>query len=342
LVWFVDNSLASLERTPAMQRTPLGPLGPVSRLTLGGGGIGQGWGETSREEAIATIDAALEGGIDVLDTAPGYRNCEAFIGEHFAGRLPAGVKITSKCPLATVPSGQAAARLTASLDASLKAMRLERVDLYFLHSNISPDGFVYAHGADRQDQVATRWTQYAEEVVPAMEALKTQGRIGAWGITGIGVPDAVVAALNHAPKPAVVQAIANLLDSAGALNRFGGPAMPREIIAAARAAGVGVMGIRAVQAGALTRAIDRSVSPNNPDGRDYDRAAPFRALCEIWGEDPALIAHRYALGIDGVDTLVLGVKNRAELGQCLDAEAAGALDPGQLAAIEALGLREGA
>ena len=43
------------------------------------------------------------------------------------------------------------------------------------------------------------------------------------------------------------------MDSAGALNRFGGPARPREIIAAAKAAGCGVMGIRAVQAGALTR-----------------------------------------------------------------------------------------
>ena len=323
-----------------MQRNRLGFLGDISRLTLGGGGIGQGWGVTSREEAIATIDAALEGGIDVLDTAPGYRNCEAFIGEHFGGRLPAAVKITSKCPLATVAPGEAATRLTASLDASLAAMRLGRVDLFFLHSNISPDGFVYAHGADRQDQVATRWSQYRDEVVPAMEALKAAGKIGAWGITGIGVPDAVLSALAHEPRPQVVQAIANLLDSAGALNRFGGPARPREIIAAAEAAGVGVMGIRAVQAGALTSAIDRTVSPNNPDGLDYARAAPFRALCAGWGEDPAMVAHRYALGIDGVDTLVLGVKNRAELQQCLDAEAAGPLEPDRVARIDGLGLRE--
>ena len=203
-----------------MHRTNLGPLGDVGRLTLGGGGIGQGWGETSREEAVATIDAALAGGIDVLDTAPGYRNCEAFVGEHFAGRLPAGLKITSKCPLGTVARGEAAAGLTASLEASLATMRLARVDLFFLHTNISPDDFTYVHGADRQDRVATRWTQYVEEVAPAMEALKARGLIGAWGITGIGVPDAVIAALNHAPKPAAVQAIANLLDSPGSLNRF--------------------------------------------------------------------------------------------------------------------------
>ena len=32
-----------------MKTATLGPLGPVSRLTLGGGGIGQIWGETSAE-----------------------------------------------------------------------------------------------------------------------------------------------------------------------------------------------------------------------------------------------------------------------------------------------------
>jgi aryl-alcohol dehydrogenase-like predicted oxidoreductase len=249
------------------------------------------------------------------------------------------VKVTTKHALGTPAPGEAAARLTASLEASLAAMRLPRVDVFFLHTNISPDGFVYAHGADHQDQFATRFSRYRDEVVPAMEVLKASGKIGAWGITGIGQPDGVLAALALEPKPQVVQAIANLLDSPGALNRYGGPPRPREIIAAARVAGAGVMGIRAVQAGALTRAIDRALSPNSPDTKDYDRAAPFRALCDAWGEDPAYVAHRYALGIEGVDTLVLGVKNRAELRQCLAAEAAGPLEPARLAAIEALGLR---
>jgi aryl-alcohol dehydrogenase-like predicted oxidoreductase len=322
-----------------MRTATFGPLGEVSRLTLGGGGIGQIWGETTREEAEATLRAAVDAGITLLDAAPGYRNCETFIGETFSGRLPAGVRITTKHGLATVPAGEAAQRLADSLDASLAAMRLQRVDLFFLHSNIRPDDFTYAHGADRQDQVATRFSQYEAEVVPAMEALKAAGKIGHWGITGIGQPDGVLAALNLQTKPAVVQAIANLMDSAGGLNRFGGPARPREIIAAAKTAGCGVMGIRAVQAGALTRKIDHALSPNYPDAKDYERAAPFRALCETWGEDPAYVAHRYALGIAGVDTVVLGVKNRAELSQCVAAEAAGPLEPDRLAAIDALGLR---
>lgn len=325
-----------------MKKARLGPVGEVSRLTLGGGGVGQVWGETDEGEAKATIAEAIDAGIDLLDAAPGYRNCERLIGEVFDGRLPEGVKVTTKCALGTVPAGEAARRLRASLQASLAAMRLARVDIFFLHTNIAADGFVYAHGADRQDQVATRFSLYRDEVVPAFEALRAEGLIGHWGVTGIGVPDAIEAALRLEAKPQVVQAIANLLDSPGALNRFGGPARPREIIAAAKAAGAGVMGIRAVQAGALTAGFDRAISANHPERADYERAAPFRALCASWGEDPAAVAHRYALGIEGVDTVVLGVKNRAELRQCVAAEAAGPLEPDRVAAIEALGLRPAA
>jgi aryl-alcohol dehydrogenase-like predicted oxidoreductase len=321
-----------------MRRATLGPLGAVSRLTLGGG-IGLIWGPSSRDEATATIHAALDAGIDLLDTAPLYNACEAIIGETFAGRLPQGVRITTKCGLGTPPPGEAGARLAESLDASLRTMRLERIDVYFLHSNICADDYVYAVRPDRQDGYATRWSIYENEVIPAMERLREAGKIGCFGITGIGEPDAVLRAIAHERPPGVVQAIANLLDSAGALRRFAGSERPREIIAAAKARGIGVMGIRAVQAGALTAAIDREVSPNNPDTKDYERAAPFRALCGAWGEDPALVAHRYALGIAGVDTVVLGVKNRAELAQCLEAEAMGPLDDEKLAKIEELGLR---
>src|SRR5205814_10533879 len=120
----------------------------------------------------------------------------------------------------------------------------------------------------------------------------------------------------------------------GGIRPCAGPPRPRAIIAAARARGIGVFGIRAVQAGALTRTMDRQLAPDHADARDYARAAPYRALCAAWGEDPAIIAHRYALGMDGVDSLILGVKNRAELADALAAEAAGPLEPAQMAAID--------
>jgi aryl-alcohol dehydrogenase-like predicted oxidoreductase len=217
-------------------------------------------------------------------------------------------------------------------------MQLDHVDVLFLHSNICEEDTEYAHGNDHRDMFATTWSQYVEEVVPAFVRLQEQGRIGAWGITGIGMPATVIKALEYERRPAVVQAITNLLDSPGGIRRFAERPRPRDVIAAATAHGVGVMGIRAVQAGALTARFDREVGSSHPDSRDYVKAAPYRDLCTELAVDPALLAHRYALDIDGVDTVVIGVKNRAELAQCLEAESLGPLPPQLRARIDRLGL----
>ena len=322
-----------------MKKNAFGPLGQVSRLTLGGGGIGQGWGPTSREEAIATIHAAVDAAIDLLDTAPLYRNCESIVAETFNGRLPAGLRVTTKCGLGSPEPSQVERALTQSLEASLAAMKIDHADIFFLHSNICADDYVYANRPDLQNSYATRWSIYAEHVIPAMEKLKAAGKTRSWGITGSGVPDAIIRALRHSTKPDYVQAVTNLLDSAGSLRRYADPARPREIIAAAAEKDVAVLGIRAVQAGALTAQVDRELTPNNPDRKDYERAAPFRALCKEIGQHPAVIAHRYALSMPGVATVILGVKNRDELKQCVDAEAAGPLEPALMSRIDALGLR---
>ena len=322
-----------------MRQNAFGPLGRVSALTLGGGGIGQGWGETSRDEAKDTIHAAVDAGIDLLDTAPMYRNCEAIVGETFDGKLPPGLRVTTKCGLGTPAPGEVEPTLVNSLENTLRTMRIERVDIFFLHSNICADDYVYAIRPDRQDGFATRWSVYAELVIPVFEKLKAAGKIASWGITGSGVPDTILRALKHDRKPAFVQVVTNLLDSAGSLRRYAEAARPRDILKTAVEEGVGVLGIRAVQAGALTSAVDRELSPNNPDARDFARAAPFRALCRELGEEPAMLAHRYALSLPGVATVILGVKNRDELRQCLAAEAAGPLSREMMAKIDGLGLR---
>ena len=87
-----------------------------------------------------------------------------------------------------------------------------------------------------------------------------------------------------------------------------------------------------------TAVIDSKAFGYFPNRADYDRAAPFRALCARWGQDPAYAAHRYALSMPNIDTLVLGVKNRAELAMCVQAEADGPYAPAEMAEIDGLGL----
>ena len=317
-----------------MRQHAFGPLPPVSTLTLGGGGLGMLWGQTTFEECVATVKAAVDAGITLLDLAPRYGDgkAERVVGEAFGGRLPDGVRITSKCNLGNQPAGKVDRFLRQSIEASLRLLQRDQLDVFFLHSNLVPDGHAMWQRPDTER--FTPLPLFIDVVRPAFEKLVKDGLIGAWGLTGIGHPDAIIEVLGHDSRPAAVQCIANLLDSPGGLKFFDGPAKPRDVMAAARANGIGVMGIRAVQAGALTAAIDRDLPADHPEVLDFARAAPFRAICAELGENPAVIAHRYALGLP-IDTLVLGVKNRQELAECVAAAEAGPLPADLVARIDA-------
>ncbi len=311
-----------------MRQRPFGKLGIASALTLGGGGIAGIWGETNREECVATVREAVDSGIDLLDLAPSYGNGEAeeVIGEAFDGALPDGVRITTKCRVGDTPPEQVYDHLSTSLNGSLERMRLDHVDVMFVHNAVT----LGSEGHER----LTPASVVAEAVAPAFERLIAEGRIRHWGLTGIGEPDALIELLNNGPRPDYIQCIANLLDSPGGLLRGGIAARPRDVIAAANANGAAVMGIRAVQAGALTDAIDRPLPEGHSELADYDRAAPFRAIAAEVGSSAAWLAHCYALSMDGIGTVVLGVKNRGELRECIDAESAAPLDPTLIARID--------
>ena len=253
-----------------MRYSTLGPFDDVSRLTLGGGGLGLGWGASTETEAVTTVHAALDAGINLLDTAPMYGVCESVIATALQGVMPPGVRITTKCQVGEPPVGTVAAKLEESLDASLEAMRLDRVDVYFLHSNICDDDFVY--------RTATISAQARDAVEPlrergrsTFEDLQQRGRIGAWGITGIGVPDgsdppAALPARDQARGRAGDHECAR--DSPGGIRRYSEAPQPRAIIAEANAHGIGVMGIRAVQAaGALHGEIGHDAESQPPRSR---------------------------------------------------------------------------
>src|SRR5438034_9321701 len=77
-------------------------LGQVSALSLGGGGIGRVYGDVAADEAIATVRAAVNAGVDLVDVAPTYGpgertpEAEELVARAFNGRLPEHVRISSK------------------------------------------------------------------------------------------------------------------------------------------------------------------------------------------------------------------------------------------------------
>ena len=151
-----------------------------------------------------------------------------------------------------------------------------------------------------------------------------------------GIPDCILKSLEDATRPSAVQRIANPIDSAGELQYFDGPSRARELIAATGKAGVGVLGIRPVQGGALTDTLDRDLPPEHGVVRDFNQTAGLRELASEMSTSTAALAHRYAMSMKGVETVVLGCKNRAELKECVDAANAGNLDAAAMAVIDAV------
>ena len=178
-----------------MRQRPFGKLGAVSALTLGGGGFAQIWGPTTREECVATVREAVDSGIDLLDLAPSYGSgeAEAVIGAAFDGRLPAHVRVTTKCRVGDTPPAEVYDLLSGSLAGSLERMKLDHVDVMFLHNAVTLTG--------PGDERVTTAESVAEAVVPAFERLIAEGRIRHWGLTGIGQADALIKLLAAARPP---------------------------------------------------------------------------------------------------------------------------------------------
>ena len=319
----------------SVERRQFRPFGSVSALTLGGGGLGQIWGDTTREEAVATARLAADKGITHFDMAPMYGRGEAekVIGEAFRGADKSNLRFTTKCRLGRVAPDTVYDKLNASLTRSLQTMGIERADLFFLHSQLIEDHHVLEHHDDLRDRIATPLSYFLESVIPAFERLQREGKIGGWGFA-LGQESALEKAIAHHKPPTAVQCVVNPLNSAGNIGYVTDGLDCRRVLAACRQHDVPALAIRAVQAGALTSAMDRVLPADDADQMDYERAVGFRALASDWGQTPARLAHRYALSTQDIGSVVLGVKNRRELLECIAAADDPMLDPEECALLE--------
>nr|BFE70052.1 hypothetical protein GCM10020092_033530 [Actinoplanes digitatis] len=201
-----------------MQTRDFGRLGRISALTLGGGGIGAVWGDTDRAEATATVHAAIDAGITMMDLAPSYgddHEAERVVGEALRAKPAPEVMITSKVQLPDDEQRDFAARIRRSLHASLRRLGRTHLDLFLLHTHLRPRD---AAAPNPPDNIS--WEHYRGEVVVEFERLRDEGLIRAWGITAVGYPATVLDALRDTPRPDAAQVIVNALDLTGDLWPF--------------------------------------------------------------------------------------------------------------------------
>ncbi|MFI7552775.1 aldo/keto reductase [Micromonospora sediminimaris] len=121
-----------------MQYRTLGRTGvQVSSLVLGAMNFGK-IGNTTQEEATAIVDAALDAGINLIDTADVYSGgqSEEMIGKAIAGRRDDVVLATkASLPMGDERNHRGSSRrwLVTALDNSLRRLDADHVDLYQIH-----------------------------------------------------------------------------------------------------------------------------------------------------------------------------------------------------------------
>ena len=152
---------------------PLGASGPsISPIAWGMWRLAEE--ERSVTDAARLVHAALDAGITLLDTADiygfngtsGFGDAEALLGKVLANEpsLRARMVLSSKGGIAPpAPYDQSSAYLADAIDASLRRLQVERIDLWHVHR---PDILAHPH-----------------EVARTLDAAVAAGKIGAIGVS---------------------------------------------------------------------------------------------------------------------------------------------------------------
>lgn len=255
----------------AMPYATLGRTGlRVSRAGLGGGGhsrLGQARGK-SVAHSIAVVRRALELGVNFIDTAEVY-GTEPIIAKAirhvprdglvlstkrnpYVRGWPAGLvrRLRGRRPLIRPRT------LTTALEASLRRLNTEHLDVYHLHGLRAPE-----------------YDRAIDTLLPAMERAKRQGKVRALGVTELFEQDPGHAMLQRAVNDAhfyVVMVGFNILN----------PGARRRILATTQRKGIGVLNMfavrRAMSDHARLRAIVRELADRGEiDSEAIDLADPL-------------------------------------------------------------------
>lgn len=153
-----------------MDKRQLGANGPwVSAVGLGGMSFGGIFGATSEAESFACLDAMLEVGIDFIDTANiyGMGVSETVLGKWLHSRKPQ-VTIATKASFVAGPERRidnSAQHLRAELDASLRRLGRDHVELFYIHRREA--------------------ARPLPEVIGTLSRLIEEGKIGGYGMSEI-------------------------------------------------------------------------------------------------------------------------------------------------------------
>ena len=306
----------------------------LSILGFGCGAVGGLMVRGSPADQDRAIGLALDAGINYFDTAVQYGHgvSETNLGRIIGASKPAGIAVVTKV---RIPPGRPIAQTVAdSMNGSLQRLKMDHVDIFHLHNPITLSG-----GGESLSVAQVR-----DDVIPAFEALRKSGKTRFLGITAIGDTEALHQIID-----------AELIDSAqvsyNMLNASAATALPPNYPAQdygrlfdhTQKAGVGVVGIRVLAAGALTGTVERhptASAPPEPIGSahsyemDLERGRRLMPLVtEGYASTLAEAATRFAISHKAMGTILVGM---ATVGQFEDSLAAVLKGPLPQAALDRL------
>ncbi len=292
----------------------------VSALGFGCGATGGLLVQGERQEMVRVVARAIESGINYFDTARIYGDgtSEANLGLVLE-ELHADVVVGTKVQLQPEQMDDVETAILASVEASLKSLRRECVDLLQLHNFVA-----FARRPER------RWINVNDvyTAIHVFQKLQQQGKIRYWGINGMGETAAlrqVVATV----EAGTIQCCFNLLNpSAGMPVPTGFPFQDYEqLIDQAAQQDIGVIAIRVLAGGALSGSGARHpnaspvvdpIATGSTYTEDVRLAGRFNFLVED-GYANSLVeaAIRFAVGKAEVSTTLVGISNMEQLEQAI-------------------------
>jgi aryl-alcohol dehydrogenase-like predicted oxidoreductase len=311
----------------------------ISILGFGCGAVGGLMVRGAAADQERTIARALDAGVNYFDTAVQYGNGES---EKNLGRVlkklkPGNAIVGTKVRLPSSEFGRIGAGVSKSLEGSLARLGVERVDILHLHNVITLTGGEESLSAQ----------QVLEDIVPAFEKLRQQGKMRFLGITAVGD----TAALHQVIDARVfdsAQVVYNMLNpSAAAALPPNYPAQDYGLLFDhTRAAGVGVVGIRVLAGGALSGSAERhpiASPPPPPIGTaasyDIDLQRARRLLPLLEGGFAGSLteaATRFAISHPAMGTILVGIATPQQFDQALAAVQKGPLPQAALDRLAAL------
>jgi len=303
-----------------LEITPIG----VGAWAMGGGGWKFAWGPQDDNESIAAIHAALDRGVNWIDTAAvyGLGHSEEVVARALADYKGSRPFVFTKCERVWNEQGEISPSLQAEsvrreCEASLRRLNVDTIDLYQIH------------WPDPEAQIEEGWE--------TLSRLKQEGKVRWIGVSNFKVP--------HLERVQKIAPITSLQPPYSAIS----PEVEEEILPYCGQHGIGVIVYSPMKSGLLTGKMTKERAANFP-ADDFRRRAPafqepqlshnlelaalMAKIGARHGRAPGEVAIAWTLRRPEVTAAIVGMRSAEQV-----EGVAGALEfrlsPGEIAEIDA-------